>query len=107
MASFAVWLFRVNSLDERRTQLAEPYAAEISGQWRSAADAWKELGCPYEHATVLALYGSETEKRQALTVFESLGASPARGRFANSFGPTVSREFRAVHALRRKVINTA
>jgi len=73
----AVWLFRVNSLDERRTQLAEPYAAEISGQWRSAADAWKELGCPYEHATVLALYGSETEKRQALTVFESLGASPA------------------------------
>jgi DNA-binding CsgD family transcriptional regulator len=73
----AVWLFRVNSLDERRTQLAEPYAAEISGQWRSAADAWKERGCPYEHATVLALYGSETEKRQALTVFESLGASPA------------------------------
>jgi len=31
---------------------------------------------------------ARTEKRQALTVFESLGASPASRRFANSFGPT-------------------
>jgi DNA-binding CsgD family transcriptional regulator len=73
----AVWLFRVNSLDARRARFAEPYAAEISGDWRSSADAWKELGCPYELATVLALYGSETDKRQALAVFENLGASPA------------------------------
>jgi DNA-binding CsgD family transcriptional regulator len=73
----AIWLFRVNALDDRTTQFAEPYASEIAGKWRAAAHAWKEIGCPYEHATSLALYGSEAEKREALTIFEALGASPA------------------------------
>jgi DNA-binding NarL/FixJ family response regulator len=35
------------------------------------------LGCPYEHACLLAWYGNEGEQRQALTVFEQLGAAPA------------------------------
>jgi DNA-binding CsgD family transcriptional regulator len=73
----AVWLFRVNCLHDPQTQLAEPYVAEISGRWRHAASQWNERGCPYEHATILALYGGEIEKREALTLFESLGASPA------------------------------
>jgi len=47
------------------------------GQWQAAAAAWKRLGCPYEHATVLALYGGETQKREALVLFEGLGAAPA------------------------------
>jgi DNA-binding CsgD family transcriptional regulator len=73
----AVWLHRVNSLDGGSTQFAEPYALEIAGEWRAAANTWKELGCPYEQATLLALHGNETEKREALEIFEHLGASPA------------------------------
>lgn len=73
----AVWLFRANALDERPTGIAEPYSLEIAGQWRAAAKAWKVLGCPYEHATLLALHGRESDKREALATFESLGASPA------------------------------
>jgi DNA-binding CsgD family transcriptional regulator len=73
----AVWLCRANALDGQRTCIAEPYASEIAGEWRAAAKAWKELGCPYEQATLLALHGSESDKREALTIFESLGASPA------------------------------
>jgi DNA-binding CsgD family transcriptional regulator/tetratricopeptide (TPR) repeat protein len=73
----AVWLFRANVLEEPTTCIAEPYASEIAGQWRAAAQAWKELACPYEQATLLALHGSESDKREALAIFESLGASPA------------------------------
>ncbi|MFL6601758.1 MAG: helix-turn-helix transcriptional regulator [Steroidobacteraceae bacterium] len=73
----AVWLFRANALDGQRTCIAEPYASEIAGDWRAAATAWKELGCPYEQATLLALHGSEPDKREALAIFEALGASPA------------------------------
>jgi DNA-binding NarL/FixJ family response regulator len=48
-----------------------------SGNWRAAAEAWRQLGCPYEHATVLALHGGEAEKREALAIFEGLDAAPA------------------------------
>jgi DNA-binding CsgD family transcriptional regulator/tetratricopeptide (TPR) repeat protein len=73
----AAWLWRVRALDHCPTDIAEPYALEISGDGRGAALGWKELGCPYEHATVLALYGGEHEQREALEIFEHLGAAPA------------------------------
>ena len=56
---------------------AEPYRFEAAGQWREAAAAWDRLGCPYEHACMLAWYGDETAQREALEKFESLGAAPA------------------------------
>jgi DNA-binding CsgD family transcriptional regulator len=73
----ALWLWRVNALDDSRVDMAEPYALEIAGDWQRAAEVWKTLGCPYEHATVLGLYGGESEQREALAIFEQLGASPA------------------------------
>jgi DNA-binding CsgD family transcriptional regulator/tetratricopeptide (TPR) repeat protein len=73
----AAWLWRVGALDQHPTDIAEPYAREISGDWRGAAGVWRDLGCPYEHATVLALYGGEAEQRAALSIFEQLGAAPA------------------------------
>jgi DNA-binding CsgD family transcriptional regulator len=73
----AVWLWRVEALDQHPTDIAEQYALEISGDWRGAAGMWRDLGCPYERATVLALYGGEPEQREALSIFEQLGAAPA------------------------------
>jgi DNA-binding CsgD family transcriptional regulator len=74
----AAWLWRAGALTQPlNTDIAEPYAREIAGEWRTAAGAWKMLGCPYEQACVLALYGAETEQREALTLFEQLGAAPA------------------------------
>jgi DNA-binding CsgD family transcriptional regulator/tetratricopeptide (TPR) repeat protein len=73
----AAWLWRVGALREQPTDIAEPYALEITGDWRGAASVWKALGCPYEHASVLAWYGTEPDQRQALTVLEQLGAAPA------------------------------
>ena len=73
----AAWLSRVGALSEQPADIAEPYAKEISGDWRGAASAWEMLGCSYEHATLLGLYGSEDDQRQALGIFERLGAGPA------------------------------
>jgi len=52
-----------------------PFALEIGGRWREAADAWRILGCPFETARALVA-GDETAQREALTIFESLGARP-------------------------------
>ena len=73
----ALWLWRMGALNGTTPDMAEPYALEISGNWQGAADAWKRLGCPYEHATVLGWHGGEAEQREALAIFEELGASPA------------------------------
>lgn len=73
----AAWLWRVGALIQQPGDIAEPYAQEISGDWQGAANTWKALGCPYEHASVQGLYGSEDDQRKALATFERLGASPA------------------------------
>jgi DNA-binding CsgD family transcriptional regulator/tetratricopeptide (TPR) repeat protein len=73
----ASWLWRVDALKDHPADIADPYAQEISGDWRAAALAWKSLGCPYEYACLLAWRGIETEQREALEILETLGASPA------------------------------
>jgi DNA-binding CsgD family transcriptional regulator/tetratricopeptide (TPR) repeat protein len=73
----AAWLWRVGALEQPPMDIAEPYALEISGDWRGAARAWKALGCPYEHACVLAWYGTEPAQREALAILDQLGAAPA------------------------------
>jgi hypothetical protein len=34
--------------------LPRPYALELAGNWAGAAEAWTEIGCPYEAALALA-----------------------------------------------------
>jgi DNA-binding CsgD family transcriptional regulator len=73
----AAWLWRAGALDELPADLPEPYALEIARDWKAAARAWETLGAPYEHANMLAWYGGEPEQREALAIFERLGAAPA------------------------------
>jgi DNA-binding CsgD family transcriptional regulator/tetratricopeptide (TPR) repeat protein len=73
----AAWLWRASALERQPSDIPEPYALEISSDWQGAARAWQALGCPYEHACMLAWYGAENEQRQAFTIFEQLGARPA------------------------------
>jgi len=52
-----------------------PFALEARGDWRAAATAWRERGCPYETARALA--GGDVEaQREALQILEQLGARP-------------------------------
>jgi DNA-binding CsgD family transcriptional regulator len=72
----AIWLWRGGALSEAPPGTPAPHALQISGDWRGAADEWEQLGCPYEQALAL-LDGDEAAQREALALFERLGAAPA------------------------------
>jgi tetratricopeptide (TPR) repeat protein len=74
----AAWLARVDALEQHPTDIPEPYALEISGDWRGAARAWKELRCLYEHASVLAWYGSEARAARGARHPRQIGCGSAR-----------------------------
>jgi DNA-binding CsgD family transcriptional regulator/tetratricopeptide (TPR) repeat protein len=69
----AYWLRQADALDAMPRCCAEPYALQIDGRWREAADAWGRHGCPYERARALA-DGSVEARLEALAVFVQLGA---------------------------------
>ncbi len=51
-----------------------PYDLQTRGDWREAAASWARLGQPYERAMALA-EGDEAGQREALSLFERLGAT--------------------------------
>ena len=73
---FAFWLWRAGVIQPPEAEIAEPYALQIAGNWRAAADRWSEIGCPFEEAMALS-DGDEAAQREALAIFEKVGAEPA------------------------------
>ena len=88
--SLAFWMWRAGEPSERHEEIATPYALQMSGDWRTAAKAWKKIGCPYEEAMALA-DGDEPALRAALEIFERLGAGPATERVRQSLRATGAR----------------
>lgn len=72
----AFWLWRVGRITAPPEGIAAPYALQMAGDWQIAASAWEQIGCPYEQATALADSDSERTLRDALAIFERLGAGP-------------------------------
>jgi DNA-binding NarL/FixJ family response regulator len=72
----SIWLWRGGDLRDALPRTPTPHALEIAGDWRVAADIWEQLSCPYERALAL-LDGDEAALRDALAIFERLGAAPA------------------------------
>jgi DNA-binding CsgD family transcriptional regulator len=56
---------------------AGPHALELAGDWRAAASAWTELGCPYDAALAQLGSGQADAIRIALTTFDGMGARGA------------------------------
>ena len=83
LAATALWLKILGETDapatEITTRLRPPYQRHIAGAWREAASAWGELGCPYEQAIALSA-GDEPARREALALFDKIGAIPAAAR---------------------------
>jgi len=71
------WLARAGGDSGPADGVAEPWALQRAGQWREAAAVWAALGCPYEQARALAEGDTEQAWRDALILFERLGAIPA------------------------------
>ena len=70
------WLWRAGQAVDLPDWAAAPFALEMAGDWRAAADAWAALDCPYERARALA-NGDVESRREALAQFVKLGAKPA------------------------------
>ena len=73
------WRWRAGVLDEAPVPSAEPYALQIAGRWREAAESWSHLGCPYEAALALADADDEAALRRSFDALQQLGARPAAG----------------------------
>jgi DNA-binding CsgD family transcriptional regulator/Tfp pilus assembly protein PilF len=69
------WLWRAGALNQLPPECDSPYALQIAGDWRGAADAWERLGCPWERALAL-LDGDATALQEALEIARRLGAYP-------------------------------
>jgi DNA-binding CsgD family transcriptional regulator/tetratricopeptide (TPR) repeat protein len=71
----AFWVWRAGCAMEPGENLYAPYALQVRGDWRAAAEAWRQIGCPYEEAVALS-DGDKSAQLAALEIFESLGARP-------------------------------
>jgi len=71
----AFWRWRSGDSVKVTEWMAKPFALQIAGDWRSAAEEWQRLGCPYEQARALA-DGDLEAQIAALKIFEQLGAQP-------------------------------
>ena len=79
VGELAFWAWRAEALRDVPQIAARPFRLQMSGDWRASAEAWSELGCPYERAEALAA-GDEPAQRIALTILTELGASPGADR---------------------------
>jgi DNA-binding CsgD family transcriptional regulator/GTPase SAR1 family protein len=78
--NLAIWMFRGDRPVPSIDQIAEPFALEISGDGHAAAAIWRTRGYPLEEARALAAMGEESSLRDALAIFEQLGARPDTAR---------------------------
>jgi DNA-binding CsgD family transcriptional regulator len=76
VGELACWRWRGGLLSEAPPGAAEPYALQLAGRWKAAADLWTELGCPYE-AALASAEGDDDAVRAALEALQALGARPA------------------------------
>ncbi|MBU2670637.1 LuxR C-terminal-related transcriptional regulator [Actinoplanes bogorensis] len=71
----AFWLWRAGDPAPAPAIAAKPFRQVIDGDWRAAAEHWREAGCSYYVACAL----SHGEPAEALRIFDRLGAvAPAR-----------------------------
>ena len=76
--AIATWLD--GDLAVEAAGLAPPFALEVSGRWREAAESWRQSGCPYDQALALARSGERAALTDAVELFDSLGALAAGAR---------------------------
>jgi ATP/maltotriose-dependent transcriptional regulator MalT len=76
-SELAVWRRRAAIEEPPPPDTKGPNALALAGDWAGAANAWRELGCPYEAALALAEEPGEEQAREALDELHRLEARPA------------------------------
>jgi DNA-binding CsgD family transcriptional regulator len=75
----ALWLYLLGEPVAETARLQTPFREHCEGRWQEAAAGWRALGRPYEEALALS-EGDDAAQRQALDIFDRLGAAPAASR---------------------------
>ena len=70
----AFWMWKLGVLQKVPDGTADSYAWIIKGEYEKSARYWREKGIPYEEGLAL-MHGSETERIEAIRIFEDLGAT--------------------------------
>jgi DNA-binding CsgD family transcriptional regulator/tetratricopeptide (TPR) repeat protein len=70
------WLLRRAGDEVDVPEGDHPFAVQARGDWRRAADLWREIGCPYHEASALAESPHEADLLEALALLDHLGAAP-------------------------------
>ena len=70
----ACWLRLAGAPVRVPAVMAEPHRLLLAGDWRAAADAWRERGYPYQRALALACGDQDEALLEALTLLDGLGA---------------------------------
>jgi DNA-binding CsgD family transcriptional regulator len=71
------WLRVAGAATDPAARVAPPYALQATGDWAGAAQAWRDLGCPYETALALAEVDDSERQLVALHELQRYGAWPA------------------------------
>ncbi len=76
LGALVYWTWRTRGTVMRVSEIPPVYRAMIEGDWRMAADTWESIGCPFERGLALS-EGDSDAQREALSIFDKLGAVPA------------------------------
>jgi DNA-binding CsgD family transcriptional regulator/tetratricopeptide (TPR) repeat protein len=74
LGGLVTWLSRLGEPIEDPGKLPAPFAREVTGAWQQAAAEWERLRRPYDAAMARLGSSDEAALRDALTVFDDLGA---------------------------------
>lgn len=77
IGELSCWRWRAGLQVELHRYTDDVFHLQINGEWRRAAQIWRDKGCRYEAALALADSGEEIALRQALDELQALGARPA------------------------------
>jgi DNA-binding CsgD family transcriptional regulator len=75
VGELASWLRLAGAPVQVPAVVAEPYRLLLAGDWRAAAGAWRERGCPYHQALALACGDQDDALLASLRLLDGLGAS--------------------------------
>src|SRR4051794_40912614 len=65
----SAWLVGLGHRVDPDREVPAPYSLELAGRYADAADAWREIGCPFEEAVALTWTGDPESMKRALEIF--------------------------------------
>jgi DNA-binding CsgD family transcriptional regulator len=76
LGEFGMWAARFGAQHADPGRMSRPFRLAVQGRHTEAAQAWQQLGCPYEQAEALTLSDDTDNVLQGLAILDDLGAKP-------------------------------